>query len=122
MPDSFGARRPAAERPLAIMTEDGDSVATDSVGMPVRRGDVTVQELDGEALIYDPVTADTHRLNETAYLIWRWCDGKSGPAELGGRLAEVYEVEPDEALAHARRMVEELIARGLVFSDPLVEE
>ena len=96
------------------MRKNGDHEDASESARPVRRSDVTVQELDGEALIYDPVTADTHRLNRTAYLIWQSCDGRLAPADLAVRLIEVYDVERQEALQHAQRMVGELIQQGQV--------
>ena len=101
------------------MRRNGDNADDSATARPVRRLDVSVQELDGEALIYDPATADTHRLNRTAYLIWCGCDGRSATADLAARLTEAYDVERQEATQHAQRMVDELIQRGLVFADPL---
>jgi len=104
---------------MTISANDMDSRAAAG---PVRRSELTVQELDGEALIYDPVTADTHRLNETAYFIWRGCDGRSTIANVAERLTEIYDVERAEATRHTRRMIAELIERGLVFTDPLLDD
>jgi len=100
---------------MTICTNDMDSRAAAG---PVRRSDVTVQELDGEALVYDPVTADTHRLNETAYVIWRACDGRSTAENIADRLTDIYDVERAEATRQASRMIDELIERGLLFTDP----
>jgi len=85
---------------------------------PVRRSDVTIQELDGEALVYDPVTADTHRLNETAYFIWQACDGRMTAAHVAERLLESYDVAPKEATSHTNRLLGELLQRGLLLCDP----
>lgn len=74
---------------------------------PRRRTDVTVHVLDGEALIYDPLTACTHQLNSTALFIWRQCDGRRDVCEIARGLAEVYDVSVTEAVEHSRRTVEE---------------
>ena len=102
------------------MTKTTNNEHSHAAARPVRRSDVTVQELDGEALVYDPVTADTHRLNETAYFIWRSCDGRSTAESVAEQLTESYEVERTEATGHANRVIEELIERGLVFTDPML--
>ncbi len=101
------------------MTKTTNDIHPRAAARPLRRSDVTVQELDGEALVYDPATADTHRLNETAYFIWRGCDGRSTTESVAERLSETYDVERGAATRHACRIIEELIERGLVFSDPL---
>lgn len=101
------------------MTKTPNDIHPQAAARPLRRSDVTVQELDGEALVYDPATADTHRLNETAYFIWRACDGRSTAERVAERLSETYDVERVTATQHACRIIEELIERGLVFSDPL---
>lgn len=75
---------------------------------PKRRSDVTVHELDDEALIYDATTADTHRLNTTALFIWRQCDGQQGVQQIAQRLAEVYDVPFERARKHVERVLSEL--------------
>ncbi len=89
--------------------------------MPLRRTNVTVEELDGEALIYDSVTADTHRLNLTAYFVWRACDGRATIGQIARSLTESFDVSYEEAGEHAERIVTEFLERGLVFVGPLSE-
>lgn len=47
-----------------------------------RRGDLVVQELPNEVLVYDLKRNKAHCLNETAAFIWNHCDGKTSAAEL----------------------------------------
>jgi len=82
---------------------------------PVRRKDLRVHELDGEALIFDPRSSDTHRLNETALLLWQHCDGQHNAAGMANTLAGRYNVTPQEALQHVERTIGELLALGLVL-------
>lgn len=82
------------------------------------RDDVTLHELDGEALIYDPATADTHRLNETAYFIWRLCDGLHNELHIAAALCNAYEVAPDEAAAHVGGLLVALGQRRLLAHRP----
>lgn len=87
-------------------------------GIPARRADLTVHELDGEALVYDAATADTHRLNETALFIWRACDGHRDAGSLATRVSETYDVPAHEARSYVIRTLDELATRNLVVYTP----
>ncbi|UCG15568.1 MAG: HPr-rel-A system PqqD family peptide chaperone [Phycisphaerales bacterium] len=80
---------------------------------PTRSKNLIVHELDDEALIYDPETGDTHRLNQTALFIWRRCDGLTDPAQIGEALAETYDVSAADAMNQVRRMIAEFDQLGL---------
>ncbi len=84
---------------------------------PVRRTDMTVHELDGEALMYDEATGDTHHLNETALFIWRQCDGRQDARRIARGLAKRYDVSLESAVEHVERMLRELAERQLVLTD-----
>jgi PqqD family protein of HPr-rel-A system len=84
---------------------------------PIRVDTVNVHELDGEALLFDPSTGDTHRLNETALFIWSRCDGSHGVAGIASALADAYEVSEDEARDHVQRIVQDFDERGLLVTD-----
>ena len=90
--------------------------ATTGLG-PLRRTDMTVYELDGEALVYDAATADTHRLNETALFIWRQCDGRRDVPQIAQHLADVYHVSLESAIEHVARMLSEFTERQLVLTN-----
>lgn len=81
---------------------------------PRRRDDVTVHELDGEALVFDASTGDTHRLNRTALFIWQRCDGKQDARQITEQLTGHYDVSPESALEHVERTFGEFLERGLV--------
>ncbi len=82
----------------------------------LRRPGLRIHELDGEALIYDPVSADTHHLNQTALLIWRQCDGRKDTLGISQGLAAVYGVSPDAAFGHVERMLLMLKERDLLIA------
>ena len=84
---------------------------------PLRRTDVTEHELDGELLIFDPVTSDTHRLNDTALFIWQSCDGTRDVGQVASALAAAYDVSADEAHGHVERLLNELSDKGLFAKD-----
>ena len=79
----------------------------------LRRTDVTEHELDGELLIFDPVTSDTHRLYDTALFIWQSCDGTRDVGQVASALAAAYDVSADEAHGHVERLLNELSDKGL---------
>jgi hypothetical protein len=43
-----------------------------------RKNKLIVKELRGEVLIYDEDNHKAHCLNETAALVWKFCDGRTG--------------------------------------------
>lgn len=81
---------------------------------PKRRTDLTEQALDGEGLIFDPRTADTHRLNETAYFIWGLLDGAQTTDDVAMRLAERYDVSTTAAMIHVDDLLATLAEKGLL--------
>ena len=82
----------------------------------VRRGDLIEHELDGECLIYDALTANTHRLNETAFSIWKACDGAHDARAIAEDLTERYDVAPEAASENVERFIGQLVALGLVVA------
>jgi hypothetical protein len=57
------------------MMEVTGAAGSHGAGVPVRRDDVEWVELDGEAVLYDPVARTLHRLNAAAARVWEACDG-----------------------------------------------
>lgn len=57
--------------------------------VPQARHDrLVVQELGDETIIYDEQRNHIHRLNRTAALIWRHCDGRRTASDLAGVLKD----------------------------------
>jgi hypothetical protein len=83
---------------------------------PQRRSDVRVHELDGEALIFDPVSADTHRLNETALFVWRHCDGRHSAGQVAQKLTQAYDVSVEVAVECVMRVVDQFESSGLLLA------
>ncbi|MFQ5463162.1 MAG: PqqD family protein [Phycisphaerae bacterium] len=81
---------------------------------PHRRLDLVQHELDGEALIFDPQSKDTHRLNETALFVWRLCDGTNDLSAMAKALAHRYDVDERSAARHVQRLCVELDGLGLL--------
>ena len=63
---------------------------------PKVRDDLTVVELDGEAVIYDERTADLHHLNPTATIVFGLCDGTATMPRIAEEISEAFGVPADE--------------------------
>jgi len=79
-----------------------------------RRKDVTVHELDGEALLFHPLTANSHRLNATALLIWTACDGRNTAGDIAEQLLSIYEIDLPSALRAVESFLDELRRHDLL--------
>lgn len=87
--------------PTDMMTTSLD----DSGLLPCRRENVVENELDGEAILFNPANGATHRLNETALAVWRQCDGRRSTRQMAEFLIDAYEVDPDIALQDVEQLV-----------------
>lgn len=81
---------------------------------PARRDDLVESELDGEGILYDESTSQTHRLNQTALAVWRLCDGQRTTHEIAEEMTAAYEVEFDRALDHVEQILIRLAEAGLL--------
>ena len=52
-----------------------------------RRDGILTEAVDDELLVYDERRDTAHRLNRTAAIVWRHCDGRRTPGDLVGVLA-----------------------------------
>lgn len=111
-------------RGLPDMQQDTSTAAVwenafvDAVG-PLRRGDIVAHELDGEGIMYDPRSADTHRLNASAWFIWNCCDGRHAPSDIAARLADSFDVNPAQALHHVHAAIDQF-HKVLLITEPRV--
>jgi hypothetical protein len=55
-----------------------------------------------------------HELNPVAALIWRHCNGESTVDQIAMKLAEEFEVSPEQALSDTNDFLRDLSERGLV--------
>ena len=64
--------------------------------LPLARSeDLLVEEVEDELVVYDQQHDSAHRLNRTAAIVWRHCDGTRNTADLVAVLAE--QLGPDLA-------------------------
>lgn len=57
---------------------------------------LVIQELPDEVLVYDLERDKAHCLNQTAALVWKYCDGKTRVAEIAEKLSKVTGLPADE--------------------------
>lgn len=113
MPDSAGKGPGVLKKESPLAGSAGED------RRPCRvRADLVVHELDGEALIYDPLTADTHHLNATACFMFRRLQASDDPAVLAADLAGRYELDGSDARAHVEGFLAELRQAGLIAESP----
>jgi hypothetical protein len=70
-----------------------------NLAMPrARKDDLDSTEISGEKLVYDLKTHRVFRLNKTAALVWRYCDGKTRGSEVLAKMRRELGIEPDARL------------------------
>ncbi len=90
---------------------------------PRTRTDLDVVEIDGEALVYDPLALRADYLNHTAALVLRLCDGETTIFDMAEAIADVYEMPVDETEGQVRALLRDLRSLGLLETiRPMVRE
>ena len=82
---------------------------------PKTREDLICEELDGEIIIYDPLTALTHRLNQSAAFVFLLCDGKTSIGKIKELYQRSFRLSVDAADRDVR-FVSENLQKGLIIS------
>ncbi len=96
------------------MSETNDAVLILPPDRPRARRDVDLHDLDGEAILFDPVGGAVHRLNATARRLWNLCDGTRTVDDLVDDCAGRFEIEPVEAAAIVNDALASLRAQELL--------
>jgi PqqD family protein of HPr-rel-A system len=81
---------------------------------PRIRDDLTVEELDGEVVIYDERADDIHHLNPTASIVFSLCDGGSTVKEMARDIANEFGVAADHVEREIRPLLREFRTAGLL--------
>jgi hypothetical protein len=81
--------------------------------LPRRRGDIEQQQLQDEAILFDPATGNSYMLNETALAVWRRCDGCSTSYEAAGEQSDACDAEFATVLDHLEQIVALFADNGL---------
>jgi PqqD family protein of HPr-rel-A system len=83
---------------------------------PLRRSDVTQQTLDDEAVLFDPQTGATYRLNRTALAVWRGCRPGVTVPGLGRMLQREFAIDAEPAQDDAEQLLALFAEHGLVVA------
>ena len=72
---------------------------------PKVRDDLTVVELDGEAVIFDEETTELHHLNPTATIVFGLCDGTATMRQMAADISEAFGVPAPDVEAQVRGLI-----------------
>jgi PqqD family protein of HPr-rel-A system len=81
---------------------------------PKVRDDLSVVELDGEAVVYDPLSGDIHHLNPSATTVFSLLDGRATVSESARVIADAYRVELSEVEPEFRVILRRFESAGLI--------
>ena len=81
---------------------------------PRTRADLTVVELDGEAVIFDERAQTLHHLNPTATLVFTLLDGTASVDELAADIAEGAALPIDDVRTQMNDLVHTFTEAGLL--------
>ena len=72
---------------------------------PKIREDLTIEELDGEAVVYDEESTELHHLNRTATIVFDLCDGSATMAEMAEDISAVFGVPVNQVEPEVRALI-----------------
>jgi hypothetical protein len=81
---------------------------------PKVRSDLSVVEMEGEAVIYDELTGQIHYLNRTATIVFNLCDGSSTIPEFSKEIAEAFSMNPPEVERQVRSLIRNFREAGFL--------
>jgi PqqD family protein of HPr-rel-A system len=81
---------------------------------PRIRDDVTLVDIDQEAVVYDPLSGFVHYLNPMASLVLQLCDGTATVRETIAELAEAQEVDEDAVGPQVKQLMRGFRSMGIV--------
>ena len=80
--------------------------------IPVAAPGFELADIDGEALLFSHGRTSMHRLNASATLIWKLCDGKRTVAEIVGLISNAFSDKGGDVEGDVCKVIDELIGVG----------
>ena len=90
------------------------TVPTAVLPCPTCRADVVQENLDGEAVLFDPITGSTFRLNQSALEVWTGCRKGRKLNDLTTDMCSRYDVDEQIARDDVQQMVAMFANHGLL--------
>lgn len=81
---------------------------------PKIRTDLAVVELEGEAVVYDPVANELFQLNPTATVVFNLLDGTETMKDIAAAISEAVGVPEDEVERQVRALQSDFRKRGMI--------
>ncbi|MGH2727437.1 MAG: HPr-rel-A system PqqD family peptide chaperone [Actinomycetota bacterium] len=81
---------------------------------PTVRDDLTIVELDGEAVVYDEISAELHHLNPSATIVLSLCDGKRTVSAMAEAVSDAFGLALDDVAPQVHSVVERFAEAGLL--------
>lgn len=81
----------------------------------IREG-LSMVEIDGEGVVYDPENCDIHHLNTTATVVYQLCDGTATIPELAAEIADALEMPVEPIERDVKTVLETFGQEGLLAS------
>ena len=75
------------------------------------------EEIDGERVIWDPLTGQLARLDRIGSLVWTSLDGTVTTEELASELSAAFDASPADVFADVEYLVRQLSDMGLLVED-----
>lgn len=81
---------------------------------PKTRDDLTVVELDGEAVVYDERNGAIHHLNSSATIVWLLCDGITSEESISESIAGTFSLDEVEVSNQVSDALRSFVDAGLL--------
>lgn len=81
---------------------------------PKVRSDLSVVEMEGEAVIYDELTGQIHYLNRTATIVFNLCDGQATIPEFSRDIADAFSLRQPEVERQVRSLIKNFREAGFL--------
>lgn len=79
-----------------------------------KRGDILVEEIEDEIVIYDPKTHYVHHLNPMASIIWELYDVTPSHKDIAKEIVAVLKTDPSKVEKDVLETIDQLRGKGLL--------
>jgi hypothetical protein len=81
--------------------------------LPTARDDVLLRRVGSEWVLFDARHDRAHVLNLTAAVVWTYCDGHHGTADIAAAIARELETRPDALVGDIEGVLQRFAGEGL---------